>query len=463
MSYTSFDQLLSPIFVTDKSGNILYYNHICTTFFQASPRVLKKFKTLDELISQNAFSFEEEIKKAHTEDVSVISPEIEFEKQNQERLTVIAKIIPLDESSVLVNILDFSIEKKLHDKYKEQIKELRDTHEQIVKADKLTALGEMISGISHEISSPLMIVSNRLDMLRDSIKAKQEKASEAILDDLDREFKRVLGIISGMRSFVKNQEESVEVIDLLDLAKDVLSFFDDLNNQVEIVLDTSEQVHSPLIMGNKLKLQQVLINLVKNAKDSIREAKTESGKIQIKIHHSVESRSQYISVIDNGTGIDSSHVSQIFDMFFTTKEMDSGTGLGLAISKKIIDAHSGSIQVAESKNGARFDIEFPLLELGSFTLTNKYLEGEKDTEDEIYLFVSQDKKKLNEVYQSLKDKDYVVVLSQRPDDYTSQTEFMMVDKTFLLDKDIQASSDEDTENISQLDIDGILKHLGVRS
>ncbi|MAZ49877.1 MAG: hypothetical protein CME65_15045 [Halobacteriovoraceae bacterium] len=463
MSYTDFDQLLSPVFICDKNCKINYYNHICSTFFQASPRVLNKFETLDELIVQKDFSFQENIKKALGEDTALISPEIEFLKQNGEKLTVIAKLIPLDKKNILVNILDFSIEKKLHEKYKEQISELKDTHEQILKADKLTALGEMISGISHEISSPLMIVSNRLDMLRDTLEAEQPKASEAILNDLEREFKRVLGIISGMRSFVKNQEEALEVVNLNTLCHDVLSFFEDLNTQVKISLDTSEQSHLPLVMGNRLKLQQVLINLVKNARDSINEIKANPGEIIIKIHDLIDSKAQCISVIDNGKGISEEDASHVFDMFFTTKEIDAGTGLGLAISKKIIEAHSGSIEMAKVKAGAKFDIKLPLLELGSFTMTNKYLEGEKEFEDDIYLFVSDEENKLNDIYQSMKDQDIVTVLSHRLSDYQKFTEFMMVDRIFILSKIKNLEIDEDTEDLSDLSVDQVLKHLGVKS
>lgn len=461
MDFTKFDQLLTPIFITDPKGEILYYNHICSIFFQASPRVLKKFKFLDELIEQKSYSFKNEIVLCAKEKVAKTSPEIEFQKQNGELLTVIAKLIPLDEKHILVNILDFSIEKKLHDKYKQQIQELRDTHEQILKADKLTALGEMIAGISHEISSPLMIVSNRLDLLNDNLESQNFEGSKKLLKELEREFKRVTGIISGMKSFVKNQEESVEVINLEDLIAEVISFFKDLNSKVEITFDNKNLSHAPLVIGNKLKLEQVIINLVKNAVDALQESETPNPIVKISLQDRSEEKSQVILVEDNGPGIPSDIKAKIFDMFFTTKEMSNGTGLGLAISKKIIDAHSGSIGVCESSKGALFEIALPVLELGSFTLTNKYLGGEKDFEDEILLFVSQDVDKLNQIFNYLHDKDYVVVLCNRLSHFAEFTEFMMVDKTYILDStEVDLNGEDEVEDYSQKNMDEILKLLG---
>lgn len=461
MDFTKFDQLLTPIFITDPKGEILYYNNICSIFFQASPRVLKKFKFLDELIKQNSYSFNKEIVLCAKENIAKTSPEIEFQKQNGELLTVIAKLIPFDNKHILVNILDFSIEKKLHDKYKQQIQELRDTHEQILKADKLTALGEMISGISHEISSPLMIVSNRLELLSDNLEDQNIEESKKLLSELEREFKRVTGIISGMKSFVKNQEESVEVINLDDLVTEVLSFFKELNTKVEITFKNNNLSHAPLVIGNKLKLEQVLINLVKNAIDALQDAETPNPLISISLQDRSEEKSQVILIEDNGPGVPSDIKNKIFDMFFTTKEMTNGTGLGLAISKKIIDAHSGVISINDSEKGAIFEIALPVLELGSFTLTNKYLGGEKDFEDEILLFVSQDVEKLNRVYNYLSDKDYVVVLCNRLQDFADFTEFMMVDKTYLLDAtNTELKNEDDVEDYSQKDMDEILKLLG---
>ena len=360
-----------------------------------------------------------------------------------------------------MNILDFSIEKKLHDKYKQQIQELRDTHEQILKADKLTALGEMISGISHEISSPLMIVSNRLELLSDNLEDQNIEESKKLLSELEREFKRVTGIISGMKSFVKNQEESVEVINLDDLVTEVLSFFKELNTKVEITFENNNLSHAPLVIGNKLKLEQVLINLVKNAIDALQDSETPNPLISISLQDRSEEKSQVILIEDNGPGVPSDIKNKIFDMFFTTKEMTNGTGLGLAISKKIIDAHSGVISINDSEKGAIFEIALPVLELGSFTLTNKYLGGEKDFEDEILLFVSQDVEKLNRVYNYLSAKDYVVVLCNRLQDFADFTEFMMVDKTYLLDAtNTELKNEDDVEDYSQKDMDEILKLLG---
>jgi len=354
---------------------------------------------------------------------------------------VIAKLIPEDDY-IVISFLDFSIEKRLHEKYKDQMNELKETHGQIVKADKLTALGEIISGISHEISTPLMIVDNRLELLYEALYANSLEESQELAEKIKSEFDRLVKIFGGMKSIVKNQEDRFEIVDLNILLVDVVNFFNELNYRPNIALKIrSDGLH--WVMANKIKLQQVLINLIKNSFDALSGQK--DPKVILEINSNEKEQIESLKVIDNGKGIPEDIKSSIFDMFFTSKSVGEGTGLGLSISKKIIESFSGTIQLNKSKSGSEFEIKIPAIEHGSFTLTNKYLTGESDFEDDKVLFVSDDLELMNEIYELLADQNLIVIFSNNIHQLDYMIEFLLVDQVVKL-KDC-AVSDFDGELI----------------
>ena len=427
MDFTLYDQLQNPVLVVDKDLKIVYFNFICGSYFKMPPRKLKQIQKLDELIRCEGHVLDELAQESITQDTSKFTEEIVAQiGESSQQAALILKFIPLEEGLAAVHVMDFSIERQLHEKYKKQITELKETHEQIVRSDKLTALGEMIAGISHEIATPLTIVSDRLSKMEAALSANDLNESSAILPELQNEFGRITQIISGMQSYARNQEEELQISDLADCAAESVQFIRDLGILGDIQLEANF-TPGHLAMANPLKLQQVFINLIKNSVDALKNADINSKKIQISIDESEMEQMHFIRVVDNGVGIPAEAKDKIFEMFYTSKELGEGTGLGLNISQKIIEGHNGSICLVDTEQGCEFLIQLPIVEVGSFTHTNRYLRGESEIEDEKVLVVGDDIELMNEIYKHLKEKNKVCVFSTKVERLEELADFFAVD------------------------------------
>lgn len=427
MDFSQFDHLQNPIIVADSSGKISYHNFVCSLFFKMPPRKLKAITKITDLIKVENYLLIDELSHSREKNIPIVSPEVKIDISGI-KYTVILKIIPAGEFHI-IHVQDFSIEKKLHEKYKQQIIELKQTHDQIVKSDKITALGELIAGISHEISSPLTVASDKLLSITENLHLKEYKFVGVDLRDLQEEFSRIKQIVSNMQSMAKNKEEDLLVMDIRDVIKQSLAFVEDLGimNDVEVTLNLTEC----FALGNDGKLQQVLINLIKNSIDALKNI----DKKRIVI--SLESSSQIvkINVEDNGDGI--KKPGEIFEMFYTTKEYGEGTGLGLSISQKIMESFHGQILCLPNKGGANFQLELPKLDLECFTSTNRYLLGECEYEDPKVIVYASKASELDHVYQSLKEQEVVLILTNEIDNFEDLCDSYMVDFAFSFDKQVK--------------------------
>lgn len=427
-----YDQLQNPVLVVNQDLELVYFNFICGTYFKMPPRKLKKINKLEELVRTSQTDISKMAKEALEDQGAKFTKEILAEVgESQQEAALILKFIPVSDNHLAVHILDFSIERQLHDKYKKQILELKETHEQIVKSDKLTALGEMIAGISHEIATPLTIVSERLGRMEASLHAKDLGSSEETLKDLQGEFGRIAQIISGMQSYARNQEDELQICNLRDIVDQSIKFVRELNILGDIQIH-AELKGDSLAMANPLKLQQVFINLIKNSVDALKSTSQKEKEIKISIDESEAEQTHIIKVTDNGPGIPEEHKENIFEMFYTTKELGEGTGLGLNISQKIIEAHHGFIHLGEVSSGCEFVMHIPIVEVGSFTHTNRYLRGESEVEDEKVLVVGDDIELLNKVYQSLKAKNKVCIFSSKVSRLEELSEFFGVERAIKI-------------------------------
>jgi C4-dicarboxylate-specific signal transduction histidine kinase len=237
--------------------------------------------------------------------------------------------------------------------------ELRDKQEQLIQAGKLATLGELTTGVAHELNNPLnnigLYVGNVIDKLR--MGAADE---ERILRDLEKVVEQVMKateIISHLRTFGRAAPITVEPVSVNDVIERSLSLMQEQLRlrQIEVELDLCSE--APVVLGNPIQLEQVFINLLTNARDALVDAKRKS----IAIECTVDGHIVAIMFRDTGHGIPEGLDQRIFDPFFTTKEVGTGTGLGLSITYGIIKEHHGSISV-ESRpgEGASFRIELPL-------------------------------------------------------------------------------------------------------
>jgi C4-dicarboxylate-specific signal transduction histidine kinase len=237
--------------------------------------------------------------------------------------------------------------------------ELRDKQEQLIQAGKLATLGELTTGVAHELNNPLnnigLFVGNVIDYVRLGA-----VDNERMLRDLEKvvdQVKKATEIISHLRTFGRAAPVTLEPVSVNDVVERALSLTQEQLRLRQIEIDLDLCPEAPVVLGNSIQLEQVFINLLTNARDAL----AESDERRINIECSIEGDTVVVLFQDTGPGIPDGLEQRIFDPFFTTKEVGTGTGLGLSITYGIIKDHRGSITV-ESRpgEGASFRIELPL-------------------------------------------------------------------------------------------------------
>ena len=249
---------------------------------------------------------------------------------------------------------------------------------QLLQADKLASLGQLVSGIAHEINNPNTFIRGNIYIIQEAmndmfpILDRQyqlnpdlkiarlnydifRKNVPVLIDDMVQGANRIKGIVDGLRKFAKRDEGLInEEINLNTVAESCLRLVD---NQVRRSADVKVDLYPelPTIVGNTQKLQQVIVNILINASQAIGEQR---GTIQVTTRF--DDKEVVLRVKDDGKGMDDRTLKHIFDPFYTTKRHQGGTGLGLSIAYGIIKEHQGRIDV-ESKVGAgtTFCIYFP--------------------------------------------------------------------------------------------------------
>jgi C4-dicarboxylate-specific signal transduction histidine kinase len=239
--------------------------------------------------------------------------------------------------------------------------ELREKQEQLVQAGKLATLGELTTGVAHELNNPLnnigLFIGNAIDLIELGM---ADTDSARILQELHSAMQQVwkaTEIISHLRTFGRAAPVSHEPVEITQVIRRAISLMQEQLRlrQIEVQLDFPE--NGITVIGNAIQLEQVFINLLTNARDAMIDV---PHKI-ITIVCATEADSANIRFCDTGTGIPAGLEQRIFDPFFTTKEVGTGTGLGLSITYGIIKEHQGTIMVQNHEDGgALFLIQLPL-------------------------------------------------------------------------------------------------------
>ncbi|MEE8574307.1 MAG: ATP-binding protein, partial [Thermodesulfobacteriota bacterium] len=216
-------------------------------------------------------------------------------------------------------------------------------------SSKLTALGEMAAGIAHEVNNPLQMMMGNVEILKHLDDESNPKVDER-LDSLKDGVLRIKGIIRNLLVFAREQTTETENVDINPVIMSGASMLREQlklsNINIELELD-SDPVY---VRCNKNLLQQVLINLIQNARDAMEEA-GKGSRIYVRTNV-LPSTEAVIEVSDDGPGMSEEIAEKIFDPFFTTKDVGKGTGLGLSVSRRIIEGMGGSIAVTSHEGGS---------------------------------------------------------------------------------------------------------------
>jgi len=243
------------------------------------------------------------------------------------------------------------LNRNLESRIKEEIKRVNDQQQLLAQKSKLESIGELSAGLAHEINQPLGGLSMGIEniLFNTSDNGIDEEYLKNKIDLLFKDIERIRKIIEHVRLFSRDQDnlvvEQFSVNEVIENALSLVSKQFDSNN-VELVVNVPS--HNVFTMGNKYRLEQVILNLLSNSRQAVDEKsnKNNSGFAkQISIEMIDNDPVSIITITDNGIGIKKKIISKIFDPFFTTKSEKKGTGLGLSISYGIISEMQGSIDV----------------------------------------------------------------------------------------------------------------------
>ena len=236
------------------------------------------------------------------------------------------------------------------------VTEKKENEMRLILNERLAALGQIFSGIAHEINNPLATIAACSEGLLNRIKRGKREGPffEDYLKIIEEETRRCRNIVTGMLSFVRRKSSEKKGIDINEVLEKTLQMVDVQGRLREVVIHKDFQPGIPIVLGNDGELMQVFLSIVVNALDAMED----KGTLVLKT--GTEDNAVLIRISDTGPGIPSKLLNKIFDPFFTTKSEKGGTGLGLSIASKIIRDNDGRIDVtSEEGKGTTFTIILP--------------------------------------------------------------------------------------------------------
>ena len=353
--YEIFNNIPNPVFVLDNDTlEILDCNDSMQIVYGYRKNEIISRSFLDLFLEEDRHHYAKMIKEN-----SVIN---QVKQLNSERLqlTVNIRISPAEYPGKKVLLVTTSdITKRL------------ETEQQLIQASKMATLGEMATGIAHELNQPLSVIKTASSFFVKKIDHK-EAIEDAILfkmlNKIDTNVDRATRIINHMRQFARKSDMDFEGLQVNDVLQSAFDIFSQQLKVRGIRVIWNIEKNLPRINADAGRLEQVFINLLLNSRDAIEEkwGHPEAGAADKRIILETKFDNPWVvcTVCDTGTGISPAIADKIFDPFFTTKQVGKGTGLGLSISYGIIKDCGGSIQVTlHESGGACFTIKFAALEM----------------------------------------------------------------------------------------------------
>src|SRR5579863_1230771 len=236
------------------------------------------------------------------------------------------------------------------------VTDLKRLEEQLIQAEKLAAMGQMLAGVAHELNNPLTAILGVTELVRE--REGLDDSMKRQLDLTHRQARRAARIVQNLLEFSRPASPQKKPVDLNSIIERTLQLHEHSLRRNNIEVDFHPETNLPVVVGDANQLIQVLLNLITNAEQAIREVR-ESGRIRIRL--ASLSRNVVITVQDDGVGIPPESLPKLFDPFYTTKRPGGGTGLGLSICLSIVREHGGTIE-AESlpAGGTAFTVYLPV-------------------------------------------------------------------------------------------------------
>lgn len=234
---------------------------------------------------------------------------------------------------------------------------------QLTQAEKLSSIGLLAAGVAHEVNTPLAVISSYAQMLGKQLRSDEATHTrlQPVLEKITQQTFRASEIVNGLLNFSRMGSVDFGRVDVNMIVRDTILLLEHQMRSGGMAIASELSTDLPEVSGNRGKLQQVLVNLMLNAKDALHE----KGGGNIRIFTARTSKGVEIRVQDNGAGMAPDVLRKIYDPFFTTKSnpkdgQRKGTGLGLAVTYGIVQEHAGTIEVSSTVGeGTVFRLEFP--------------------------------------------------------------------------------------------------------
>ncbi len=243
--------------------------------------------------------------------------------------------------------------------------QMRQHREELAHTLRVQTVGQMMGGLAHELNQPLMAIANDVEACAAYIESGSVDSAKLsdLLEHASSEALRAGSIVHHLRAFLEKREPEVERSDLCELTTEVAQLLEPGMRDSGIALRIESHSRTLPILGNRIQIEQVILNLARNAIDAVQEG-VERPELRIVLRATSEG-SATIAVIDNGAGVGDENWEKVFEPFFTTKA--TGLGLGLAISRSIVEAHHGRLWLEPRSDGRRgvvANFELPILREG---------------------------------------------------------------------------------------------------
>lgn len=246
-----------------------------------------------------------------------------------------------------------------------------EAEQQLLHASKMATLGEMATGIAHELNQPLTVINTASSFLMKKMKQKEEGKGDPLFtmsQKINKNVSRAAKIINHMREFARKSDMRLEKVQVNEVLEKTFEMFSQQFKirEIDVLWEIEEEL--PVIMADPDRLEQVFVNLLINARDAVEDRfekdraapKGEKGEKKITLRTGVEDNFVVVRVCDTGSGIPENILDKVFEPFFTTKEVGKGTGIGLSITYGIVKDFNGDIRAENLDEGACFIIEFPI-------------------------------------------------------------------------------------------------------
>ena len=359
--------MIEGIIVQNEKGDVLEFNPASLTILDI---------TQDEILDVKSNFKNRKVSLDNNSDLSLSAV---FEQFKQ--APFMNKLVNFNDRSnnkkwFVLNCSEFSMESK-----KIYLSTFQDVTEKILKEKelesqkelahhnaKLASIGELAAGVGHEINNPLAVISGQVSILNKTF-SKPVVHNEVIerLNKIKKAITRINNITKGLKTFSRADTSEIDDFCLSELIFDTIDMFREILGSDSIII--KEDVAKNLwIRGNYGRIQQVIVNLLNNARDALEKSDVKEILIILKeVNHQIQ-----LVIEDSAGGLGEEVKKKIFEPFFTTKDVNKGTGIGLALVNSIIKEHDGSINVETSKNNwTRFLIEIPITEENVISIKTK--------------------------------------------------------------------------------------------